>query len=271
MRNTKRIACVCALLASTFNASAAWATHPDYEGERGIEVQFMPGIGGAFTHHDGVFLPSQELPRPEDGEPIDSFGASAAFSLAAGYRITPYLSAGLTGSYQLLAQTDLYPRAELGLGPYDTIRSFQVGAYARVYPMSFFNGSATNPRVFFDTWTDRRRFEPWLSLGVSFAQFSRLRDYTDVSYVGSYTRWTTRYLGIPIGVGVDYRIIPSLAVGLAFNVAPLVGGGTSKERSIHESRPGVDQTTTSSTEYAPAADSNTSYFVGLSVRYTLTL
>ncbi len=271
MRNTKRIACACALLATTLEATTAWATHPDYEGERGIELQFMPGIGGAFTHHEGVFLPTEELPRPEDREPTDSFGASAGFALSAGYRFTPYLSAGVTGSYQLLSESNLYPAAEAGLGPVDTIRSFQVGAYARVYPMAFFNGSRTNARVFFDTWTDRRRFEPWLSLGVSFAQYSRARDYADVSYVGSYTNWTTRYIGIPVGIGVDYRLIPSLAVGLAFNVTPLAGGGTSKERSIHESRPGIDMTTNSSASYAPGADSNTSFFLGLSVRYTLTL
>lgn len=271
MRNTKRIACACALLASTLDATAAWATHPDYEGERGIELQFMPGIGGAFTHHEGVFLPNESLPRPEEGEPMDSFGASAGFALTAGYRFTPYLSAGLTGSYQLLSETNLYHASDVGLGPVDTIRSFQVGAYARLYPMAFFNGSRTNARVFFDTWTDRRRFEPWLSLGVSLSQYSRARDYIDVSYVGSYANWTTSYVGAPIGVGVDYRLIPALAVGLAFNVTPLFSVGTSKEGQIHESRPGVDMTTPTSASYTPGADSNTSYFVGLSVRYTITL
>jgi hypothetical protein len=271
VRNTKRIVSACLLLASTFGARVAHATHPDYEGERGLELQLMAGVGGATTHHEGVFLPTQELPRPEDREPTDSFGASGGFALSAGYRFTPFLSAGLTGSYQLLSEANLYPNAEAGLGPVDTIRSFQVGAYARVYPMTFFSGARANPRVFFDTWTDRRRFDPWLSLGVSFAQFSRSRDYTDVSFLGSYTHWTTSYLGVPIGVGVDYRLIPALAVGLTFSVTPLVAGGTSKVRSIHESRPGVDQTTTTEASYAPGADSNASYFVGLGVRYTFTL
>ncbi len=269
MRNTKRIVCVSALLATTLDATVAMATHPDYEGERGIELQLAAGLGGSFTHDDSVFLPSQELPRPEDNAPPDAFGASAGFSLTAGYRITPYLSMGVSGTYQLLSAAE--PNSEANFGGRDTIRSFQVGAYARVYPMSFFNGSRTNPRVFFDTWTDRRRFEPWLSLGVSFAQYSRSREYNEVSYLGSYTNWTTSYIGVPIGIGVDYRLIPSLAVGLSFNVTPLAGGGTSKERSIHETRPGVDQTTNTTASYAPGADGMTSFFVGLGVRYTINL
>ena len=253
-----------------FQASAARATHPDYEGERGLELQLSGGVGGALTHDESVFLPSEELPRPEVRPPTDSFGANFGFDLSAGYRFTPYLSAGLSGGYQSLVAANQFSPSEADFRPHDAISSFHVGAYARVYPMAFFNGSRQNPRVFFDTWTDRRRFEPWLSLGVSVAQYGRFRNYEDVRVRDSYTRWTTTYLGIPVGLGVDYRIIPSLAVGLNATFTALVGGGTTHEVYRHVVLPGSDTTTTSERSYAPGGDSNTAFSVGISVRYTFT-
>ncbi len=268
--NKQRNAWVCTLAAVVLRANIAGAMHPDHEGERGLELQLTPGYGGAFTHDESVFLVSEELPRPEVRQPNDAFVGSIGVSLAAGWRFTPYLSAGLTGGFQHLTAASEFAASEAAFAPYDTVRSFHVGAYARVYPMAFFNGSRTNPRVFFDSWGDRRRFEPWLSLGVDYVQYSRNRRYDDVRVIDSYTDWTTRYLGIPITVGFDYRLFAPLAVGVNVGFTPLVGGGTSKTVFRHERTPTSDTTTTTETSYAPAADSNTAYFVGLSARYTFT-
>ena len=73
-------ALLCAMAVGLWGAEAR-ATHPDYEGERGLEVQALPaGLGGAFTHDESVFLNSSDLPRPEVSAPYDSFGASYGFS-----------------------------------------------------------------------------------------------------------------------------------------------------------------------------------------------
>jgi hypothetical protein len=250
---------------------AAHATHPDYEGERGLELSLLAGLGGAFTHGEGVFLPTTDLPRSEFSEPFDSFGPGFAGDLAAGWRFAPFVSAGLRGGYQTLTTANVFTSSEAAFGPVDSIRAFHVGAYGRVYPMAFFNGSRHNPRVFFDSWSDRRRFEPWLSVGVEYMQFQRARTYEDVTAQGSSATWTTHYLGIPVGVGVEYRLFQPLAVGLGFTVTPLVAGSTDEGKVTRRVTPGTDITQTGARSYTPAADANAAFSVTLNVRYTLTL
>jgi hypothetical protein len=258
----------CVMLMALLGARTAYATHPDYEGERGLELEIMSGLGGAFTGDESVFLRPEDLPRPDVRPPSESFSSSVGATLAVGWRFAPFVSAGLTGSYQSLAPAHVYPGSEMSFEPEDAIRSWRVGVYGRVYPMAFFNGSRHNPRVFFDSWGDRRRLEPWVSLGVEFAQFTRHRSYDGVGFMDSYATWTTSYVGVPVGVGVEYRLLPRLAVGVNFAITPTFAGNTNLERFIHEVRPGVDQTFTEERSYTPAADSNTLYFVGLGVRYT---
>lgn len=261
---------LCAMAAGLYGAEAR-ATHPDYEGEKGLELQLMPaGVGGAFTHDESVFLSGNDLPRPEVSAPYDSFGPSYGVNLAVGWRFHPAVSAGLLGGYQALSSAQTFSSQEAMFVPTDVLRSFRAGAYARVYPMAFFNGSLHNPRVMFQSWTDRRRFEPWLSLGVEFANYQRDRSYNDVSRLDSYAQWRTSYVGVPIGIGAEYRVLQSLAVGLSFIVSPLVGGGTSRVVHTRILTPGSDVTTHTETSYDPGAASNVSWFASLSVRYTFT-
>jgi hypothetical protein len=267
---TTRAAVWCAMTVALAGGSAH-ATHPDYEGEKGLELSLLPGFGGAFTHDEGVFLPAERLPRPESGAPFDSFGASVGGDLAVGWRFAPFVSAGLRGGYQSLTTANVFASSQAAYMPQDSIGSFHVGVYGRVYPMSFFNGSQHNPRVFFDSATDRRRFEPWLSLGVEFAQYRRHRTYNDVTVMDSYSTWTTSYVGIPIGVGMEYRILQPLAVGLSFTVTPLVGGGTSEVLYNRTITPGSDTTMQVERSYDPAAASNVAFSAALNVRYTFTL
>ena len=266
---TTRAAVWCAVALGLAGGSAH-ATHPDYEGERGLELTLLPGVGGAFTHDESVFLRSQDLPRPENEAPLDSFGPSVGVDLAVGWRFAPFVSAGVRGGYQALTTANVFRSSEAALMPTDSIGAFHVGAYGRVYPMSFFNGSRHNPRVFFDSWSDRRRFEPWLSLGVEYAQYRRHRVFDDVTMLGSNTTWTTEYLGFPIGLGAEYRVIPSLAVGLSFTVTPLVVGGTFVEQVNRLILPGTDRSSTTHGSHSPATDTNVAYLAALNVRYTFT-
>jgi hypothetical protein len=265
----KRSLCVASLVAVITHARAAHATHPDYEGELGLELTLSPGLGAIAPGDESVFLRPADLPTGGRA-PLNAFSTGFDMSAQAGWRFTTYLSAGLQGGFTLPSQAYEYTSSEASFGPVDAIRSFHVGAYARLYPMSFFNGSKYNPRVFFDTLTDRRRFEPWLSLGVSYVQVSRSRTYEEVGFIGSNASWTSRYVGVPVGIGFEYRVIPALAVGLQTTLTPLLGGGTSFERTFVERRPGVSTDTMTQGSYAPASDSALAYAFGLSVRYTFT-
>jgi hypothetical protein len=261
------VLCVATL---AFSPADAHATHPDHEGERGLELSLLAGVGGALTHHEGVFLPASQLPRSEFSEPFDSFGPSFAGDLAVGWRFAPFVSAGLRGGYQALSTANVFTASEAANGPVDAIGAFHVGAYGRLYPMAFFNGSRHNPRVFFASFTDRRRFDPWVSLGMEYAQFRRARTYEDVSAQGSRATWTTHHLGLPIGLGVEYRLTQPLAVGLGFSITPLFVLGTSEDKIIRRLTPGSDTTETSNRSYDPATGNNASFTVTLNVRYTFT-
>jgi hypothetical protein len=260
-RTTTQAAWFSAVLAS---ASAAWATHPDHEGERGVEAHFTLGYGSFTAASDRVFL----TPADASVATYDAFTGGVDMRLGAGYRMLPYLSAGIITGVQFLGAEGQYSPLESRFGARDSFISYNVGAYARLYLGSLLNGARTNPRVFFHGAGDRRRFDPFVSLGVDFVRgIQRSRSYTEPQNL---TSWNTSYIGIPVVVGVEYRVIPRFAVGLNLGVTTLVAGVTTKLTQSREVRPGLDEITRTSTDYTPASDINFNLWLGLSARYTLT-
>ena len=245
-------------------ASSAWATHPDYEGERGIEAHVTLGYGLFTAASDRVFLSSGEVTSGA----LDAFSGGFNARLGAGYRMVPYLSAGITAGVQALGAADQYSASESRLGARDSFVGYTVGVYARLYLGSLLNGARTEPRVFFRSATDPRRFDPFVSLGVEFVQgIQRSRAYTEPLNL---TSWTTSYVGVPVVLGAEYRLATQLAVGLNLGFTPLVGGRTTKLSQLHELRPGIDEVTRTSTDYTPDAGANFNFWLGLTARYTLT-
>ncbi len=245
-------------------ASAAWATHPDHEGERGIEAHLTLGYGNFTAASDRVFFTSTDA----GATPYDAFSGGLDVRLGAGYRMLPYLSAGLTTGVQFLGAAGQYSPMEAGFGARDSFVSYNVGAYARLYLGSLLNGARQQPRVFFNGAGDRRRFDPFVSLGIDFVRgIQRSRSYTEPQNL---TSWNTSYIGIPLVVGVEYRVIPRFAIGVNLGFTTLVGGSTTKLTQVREVRPGLDEVTRTSTEYTPASDINFNLWLGLSARYTLT-
>lgn len=245
-------------------ASSAWATHPDYEGERGIEAHIALGYGLFTSASDRVFLPPGEVTAGA----LDAFSGGFNARVGAGYRMLPYLSAGLTAGVQFLGAADQYSASEARLGAADSFVGYTVGLYTRLYVGSLLNGARTQPRVFFHGAGDRRRFDPFVSLGVEFVQgIQRSRSYTEPQNLAS---WTTSYVGIPIVLGAEYRATTQLAVGLNLGFTPLVGASTTKLRQTRDLRPGIDEITRASTEYTPDASGNFNLWLGLTARYTLT-
>jgi hypothetical protein len=247
--------------------SLARATHPDHEGERGLELVLSPGVGFFGNSSDEVFLEARQFTA---GNPSLGAFASAGFTAhgAVGWRLFPFVSAGVHASWQALGATGALSASEQRMGARDAFRTFSVGAHARVYPLSFL-AARRNPRVFFDGLGDLRRVELWASLGVDFvASVRRTRTYD--ADAQDLAVWTTSYVGVPVGFGADYRVTQALAFGMQLQVTSLVGAGTVSVLDDHIQMGGVNETITTTTEYAPAAGGNTQVFLGLSARYTWT-
>jgi hypothetical protein len=245
-------------------ASSAWATHPDYEGERGIEAHVALGYGTLLGTSDRVFLSPGEVTSGA----LDAFSGSFNARVGAGYRFLPYLSAGLSAGVQLLGAADQYSPSEARLGAHDAFVGYTVGLYGRLYLGSLLNGARHDPRVFFTSATDRRRFDPFVSLGVEFVQgIQRSRSYAEPQNL---TSWTTTYVGIPIVLGGEYRLTTRFAVGLNLGLTPLVAGSTTKLSQTRDLRPGIDEIMRASTSYTPDASGNFNLWLGLTARYTLT-
>lgn len=252
------------MAAAVVGAGDAWATHPDHEGERGIEAHLSLGYGLFTSSSDRVFL----SPGETSAGALDAFSGGFHARVGVGYRMLPYLSAGLSVGVQYLPAADQYSPSEARLGATDSFVGYTVGAYARLYLGSLLNGARTDPRVFFRSASDPRRFDPFVSLGVEFVQgLQRSRAYTEPQNL---TSWTTTYVGIPVVLGAEYRALTQLAFGLNVGLTPLVGGSTTKLSQTRDLRPGIDEVTRASTQYTPDASINFNLWVGLTARYTLT-
>ncbi|MBI5512788.1 MAG: hypothetical protein HY909_03425 [Deltaproteobacteria bacterium] len=247
--------------------SVARATHPDHEGERGLELVLSPGVGFFGNSTDEVFLESRQFTA---GNPaLGAFdGTGFAAWGAVGWRLFPFVSAGVHASWQALGATGQLSASEARMGARDAFRTYAFGAHVRVYPLSFL-ASRQNPRVFFNSLGDLRRVELWGSLGVDFVTSVR-RTRTYEADAQDRAVWTTGYVGVPLGFGADYRVTQGLAFGVMLLVTPLVGAGTTSVLDDHIQMGGVNQTVTTTTEYTPAAGGNTQVFLGFSARYTWT-
>lgn len=248
-------------------ASGAWATHPDHEGERGVEMHVAAGYGLLTTASDRVFLDGGNLSDP----PLDAFTGGFNARLGVGYRLLPYLSAGVSAGVQFLGAQNQFVATERSYGASDSFIGYTVGVYGRLYLGSLLNGSRTEPRVFFRSATDPRRFDPFVSLGLEFVQgVQRSRSYAVAPYDGNLISWTTTYVGIPVTVGAEYRLLTQLAVGASLGFTPLVAATTAELSQQRDRRPGIDEVTRTSREYTPDAAVNFNLWFGLTARYTLT-
>jgi len=254
-------------LAGSTATTTAWATHPDHEGERGIEVSLSLGVGGFGDTDERLFLAPRDV---ASGAPsYEAFTGGLALQGQLGYRIAPFVSAGVSFNVQSLEATQLHSPQETGFGARDSFSSWQMGVYGRFYPMAMMHAHRSNPRVFFRGWGDLRRLDPWVSLGFTLSQqITRDRSYTDPLNIAS---WQTRFVGVPIGIGAEYRITPSLAAGFQLGVIPLVAGGVDKSVQARRTTGSTDNVTVTESSYEPIRASTVQTFFGLSVRYTFTL
>jgi hypothetical protein len=247
--------------------ATAHATHPDHEGERGFELSLSAGVGGIADTDERLFLAPRDV---APGAPsYEAFTNGFAVQGQLGYRIAPFVSAGVSFNVQSLEATQLHSPQEMGFGARDSFSSWQMGVYGRFYPVALMRRHRDNPRVFFQGWGDLRRLDPWVSLGLTLTQnVTRERAYSDAL---NRTTWETGFVGVPIGFGAEYRITQSLAAGVQFTVTPLVGGGVDKTQQARRTTGSTDAVSVTESSYDPIRTSTVQTFFGLSVRYTLTL
>ncbi len=246
----------------SLTSSAALAIRPDFDGERGIEAQVNLGIAG-FSNTTQRTIRDADTTGPSFVGNARLLGPGVYFRATLGYRFIPLISAGLSFSIQQLG-AGLVEGSSMAFVP--TASAMFAGVYARFYFMSLIPGVSNTRRVEFATAADLRRFDPWFSLGLEpFQRFSlEQRIPGDPTQFDVFTRTS---IGVPVGVGADYRLLPMLAVGLNTQITPAFGSSTTWSGSQFAG--GVVSTYNRS--FISADPINMHYSVALSLRYTLTL
>lgn len=179
---------------------------------RGLELSLMPGFGGAPSDSPVQFTPPPNTPTSADPGALLT-GASPwsrgfVGKAMLGWRAHPLMSGGLRAGLRTATASALAD------GSTDLSRtSWDAGLYARVYPLGL------NEKL-------RRFVDPWISVGVEYMRdtqsFSRPAPTSLGTTVVAKSTINHHAVGVPIGVGVDYRLLPMLSVGPAFEYAVAV-------------------------------------------------
>lgn len=246
--------------ALALEARSAHALRPDFDGERGIELDVAAGFG-TFTNTSqhlftrATMVSSGVMPRN---------ALSGGLHLAAhlGYRFLPFLSAGVTGQYQFLG-AEPFMRSS-GPAP-AAAEAASVGVYVRLYYLGLITGSYRVRRVRMDQALDARRLDPWLSVGLDVYQTLALAESPGSQF---FARWHRTSVGVPVALGFDVRPIAPLAIGVAATLNTWIGSNTRLERSLDT---GTGNPRMESESYESADPVNLQLAIDLNVRYTLTL
>jgi hypothetical protein len=173
----------------------------------GFELMARPAYGSAGGKSPVVYQPTSTA-MLVPGQAGDIFSGTAApygggfiGDVYAGYRFLPILSAGLTAglrSSSASAPSD---------GTTDLTRSaWRAGFYARAYL----------PLI--------PSLDPWVSIGIGYMGDSQTYQ-RPLGGVNATYKLTHNGIEVPLGVGVDYNLLPLLAVGPSFEYAVVSGAG----------------------------------------------
>lgn len=244
---------------STFAASATEKSDPPSEdGSKhlsGLEIGVRPTFGGAGADSPLVVAPGArvvgDIPSVlRGGSPYGvSFGAGAML----GYRFHPLVSAGLRGDFGSVSATD----------PNDGTRGLSrdwqsAGLYMRAYPLA---------------WHDaiRSYVDPWISAGVTYVHdgqtFARPAGTASGTTVSADWQLDSHSIGVPLGIGVDYRVTKAISVGPSFEYVimnPIAGCAKQSAPGFQANRICTDNEGGA----ALLAEARGAWNVGLAIRLT---
>ncbi|MEZ4220459.1 MAG: outer membrane beta-barrel protein [Polyangiaceae bacterium] len=205
MFRTTVFALAAGTLAGLALPAVAAAQSDDDRGRHGFELMLRPGYGSAGGKSPLLYDPKplvafQNPPGPGEVFTGDAapYGGGFAGDLSVGYRFLPLMSAGLYAEYRASSSSSVND------GTTDLSRTgWGSGAYVRGYlPM-------LHPKL-----------DPYVSVGVGYMQDAQ-------SYRRANLDWELTHHGVavPLMAGVDYRILPNLALGPSFRYVVVSGAG----------------------------------------------
>lgn len=181
-----------------------------------LELMVRPTVGGAGSG-SMVTIPAG-IPgnnsRIFDGS-ASPYGASYGVGAQLGFRFHPVISAGFRGDLSTVSATSPTD------GTTDLSRSRQsAGFYTRGYPL------ALNESV-------RKYIDPWFATGVVYMHDTQNFHLPAATTAGTKVDSTVKLehhgVGIPLAIGVDYRVTRFLSIGPSFEytfLVPIAGCGT---------------------------------------------
>ncbi len=173
-----------------------------------LELTLRPGYGSAGDESPTYYSPPTTFalkdPDPLYAQTTKPYGAGLALQAYLGVRVSPWISVGFMGGTRASAATadaahDGLSRSAWLAGPY-------VRVYVPIVPI----------------------IEPWLSVGASYVADKQTWKGPVPTTAGSIVVDQTlehHGVAVPITIGADYKIIPMLAAGLSFQLAPVFGAG----------------------------------------------
>jgi len=174
-----------------------------------LELMVRPTLGGAGGGSLVTIPPSipGNTSRIFDGS-ASPYGASFGVGAEIGFRFHPLVAAGLRGD---LAKVSASAPND---GTTDLSRSRQsAGLYARAYPL------ALSPSI-------RKHVDPWFASGVLYMHdtqsFTLPAATTAGTTVNAAWKLEAHGVGIPLAIGVDYRVTRAISIGPSFEYTLLV-------------------------------------------------
>jgi opacity protein-like surface antigen len=174
-----------------------------------LELMVRPTLGGAGSSSLVTIPPgiAGNNSRIFDGS-ASPYGASFGVGAEIGFRFHPLVSAGLRGD---LSKVSASAPSD---GTTDLSRSRQsAGLYLRAYPL------ALTPSV-------RKHIDPWFATGALYMHDTQTFTLPAATTAGTSVpaSWKLEHhgVGIPLAIGIDYRITKALSIGPSFEYTILV-------------------------------------------------
>jgi hypothetical protein len=166
----------------------------------GLEVVLRPGYGSAGDTSPVRYEASPGNPNMQASAiwkgTAKPYGGGFVLDGAVGYRPYSFVSLGLTGGWRTSTASSSIPNELTGVSR----SGLQVGFYGRGYlPVT---GLLSD-------------FDPWASVGVNYVYDKQTYNQSTTAPTGLVSL-THHGVGIPLSLGIDYRILPLLAVGPSF-------------------------------------------------------